>query len=77
MAHNDAPGLAYKRYLVTDDGVSPLAFPGRDGATVKANTYTHDEYGISAEDPGTTVACRTSGSARRAPWPRSSRRCLW
>jgi len=54
-AQADAPGLAYKRYLITEDGVSPLAFPGREGATVKVNTYTHDEHGISAEDPETTV----------------------
>ena len=54
-AQDDAPGLAYKRYLITDDGVSPLAFPGREGATVKVNTYTHDEHGITAEDAETTV----------------------
>jgi len=54
-AENDASGPAYTRYLTTEDGVSPLAFPGREGATVKVNTYTHDEHGISAEDPETTV----------------------
>jgi 2-oxoglutarate/2-oxoacid ferredoxin oxidoreductase subunit alpha len=51
----DEPDLAYQRYLVTDDGVSPLAFPGRDGAVVKANSYTHDEYGVTTEDPEMTV----------------------
>ena len=51
-----APGLAYKRYVATDDGVSPLAFPGRDGAVVKVNSYTHDEFGVTTEDPATTVA---------------------
>jgi 2-oxoglutarate ferredoxin oxidoreductase subunit alpha len=51
-----APGLAYKRYLVTDDGTSPLAFPGREGATVKVNSYTHDEFGVTTEDPETAVA---------------------
>jgi 2-oxoglutarate ferredoxin oxidoreductase subunit alpha len=50
------PGLAYKRYLVTDDGISPLAFPGREGATVKVNSYTHDEFGVTTEDPVTAVA---------------------
>jgi 2-oxoglutarate ferredoxin oxidoreductase subunit alpha len=50
------PDLAYKRYLITADGVSPLAFPGREGAVVKANSYTHDEAGITTEDPGTAVA---------------------
>jgi len=47
--------LAYKRYHITDDGVSALAFPGRAGAVVKANSYTHDEFGVTTEDPGMTV----------------------
>jgi 2-oxoglutarate ferredoxin oxidoreductase subunit alpha len=46
----------YLRYRITEDGVSPLAFPGRAGAIVKANTYTHDEAGMTTEDPGMTVA---------------------
>ncbi len=53
---DDDPDLAYKRYLITEDGVSPLAFPGREGAMVKANSYTHDEAGITTEEPATTVA---------------------
>jgi 2-oxoglutarate ferredoxin oxidoreductase subunit alpha len=52
---DDDADLAYKRYLITDDGISPLAFPGREGAIVKANSYTHDEYGVTSEDPGMTV----------------------
>jgi 2-oxoglutarate ferredoxin oxidoreductase subunit alpha len=52
----DEPDLAYKRYLVTGDGVSPLAFPGRDGAIVKVNSYTHDEWGVTTEAPDMTVA---------------------
>lgn len=53
---DDATDLAYKRYLITGDGVSPLAFPGREGAMVKVNSYTHDEAGITTEDPATTAA---------------------
>ncbi len=41
----------YKRYLSTDNGVSPLAFPGTEGATVKSDSYEHDEYGITTESP--------------------------
>jgi 2-oxoglutarate ferredoxin oxidoreductase subunit alpha len=41
----------YKRYLLTDSGVSPLTFPGRAGAVVKATSYEHDEYGITTEEP--------------------------
>ncbi len=45
--HNDGP---YKRYVATGDGISPMAFPGTKGATVKATSYEHDEYGITVED---------------------------
>ncbi len=45
---------AYKRYLITDDGISPLAFPGRSGAVVKGNSYAHDEWGVTTEDPDMT-----------------------
>lgn len=41
----------YKRYLVTEDGISPLAFPGTKNNIVKATSYEHDEYGITTEDP--------------------------
>jgi 2-oxoglutarate ferredoxin oxidoreductase subunit alpha len=41
----------YRRYLDTDDGISPLAFPGRQGAVVKATSYEHDQYGITTEEP--------------------------
>jgi 2-oxoglutarate ferredoxin oxidoreductase subunit alpha len=40
----------YKRYLDTQNGISPLAFPGNPGAMVKATSYEHDEYGITTED---------------------------
>jgi len=39
----------YRRYAQTEDGVSPLAFPG-GSAVVKANSYEHDEFGITTED---------------------------
>lgn len=39
----------YQRYLLTSDGVSPLAFPGQAGTVIKSNSYEHDEYGISTE----------------------------
>lgn len=40
----------FRRYQITEDGVSPLAFPGRRGAVVKATSYEHDERGITVED---------------------------
>jgi 2-oxoglutarate ferredoxin oxidoreductase subunit alpha len=42
----------YRRYAITESGVSPLAFPGAPGAIVKANSYGHDEDGITTEEPG-------------------------
>ncbi len=39
----------YKRYQITKNGISPLAFPGEKGIIVKANSYEHDEFGISSD----------------------------
>lgn len=40
----------YLRYKNTKEGISPLAFPGRKNATIKATSYEHDEFGISVEE---------------------------
>ncbi|MCX6716520.1 MAG: 2-oxoacid:acceptor oxidoreductase subunit alpha [Candidatus Taylorbacteria bacterium] len=40
----------YGRYEVTEDGISPLAFPGTPNAVVKITSYEHDEAGITAEE---------------------------
>jgi len=45
----------YLRYRQTESGISPLAFPGSAGAVVKANSYTHDESGITTEDAAETT----------------------
>jgi len=39
----------YKRYKITKNGISPLAFPGEKNAIIKANSYEHDEFGITIE----------------------------
>ncbi|NVM17572.1 MAG: 2-oxoacid:acceptor oxidoreductase subunit alpha [Candidatus Lokiarchaeota archaeon] len=39
----------YKRYLDTNDGVSPMLFPPSN-EVIKWNSYEHDEYGITTED---------------------------
>jgi len=41
----------YRRYEITEDGVSPLAFPGDPRAVVKVSSYEHDPYGITTEEP--------------------------
>ncbi|PIU99207.1 pyruvate ferredoxin oxidoreductase [Candidatus Wolfebacteria bacterium CG03_land_8_20_14_0_80_36_15] len=40
----------YLRYKNTKNGISPLAFPGQKEAIVKANSYEHDEFGLTVED---------------------------
>jgi len=46
----------YKRYLYTENGVSPLAFVPEKDAIIKVNSYEHDEFGITTEEPETTIA---------------------
>jgi len=48
-------GEDYKRYAFTEDGVSPLAFPGTSGAVVKVSSYEHDELGYTTEEPDEIV----------------------
>jgi 2-oxoglutarate ferredoxin oxidoreductase subunit alpha len=45
----------FKRYAVTENNISPLAFPAKANAIVKVNSYEHDEFGITTEDPLETV----------------------
>jgi len=46
----------YRRYLTTESGVSPLLWPPVQGATIKVNSYTHDEMGITSEEKTTIAA---------------------
>jgi len=39
----------FLRYRLTEDGVSPRAFPGTPGAVHAANSDEHDEYGYAVE----------------------------
>lgn len=41
---------SYKRYLETEDGVSPLLYPPSN-EICKWNSYEHDDLGISTEEP--------------------------
>ncbi|MCK4285542.1 MAG: 2-oxoacid:acceptor oxidoreductase subunit alpha [Candidatus Lokiarchaeota archaeon] len=42
-------GSDYKRYLDTDNGISPMLFPPSK-ETIKWNSYEHDEFGITTEN---------------------------
>lgn len=44
----------YKRYANSSTGVSPLTFVPNKDAIIKVNSYEHDEFGITTEDPQTT-----------------------
>ena len=46
----------YLRYKITEDGVSPLAFPGKKGVMVKATSYEHNEEGEATEDAEQVIA---------------------
>ena len=48
------PPEDYKSYKITVNGVSPAAVPGQ-GPIVRANSYEHDEYGLTIEDAATTI----------------------
>ena len=41
---------AYRRYRLTDEGISPLTFPGLTDALVKLDSDEHDEEGKITED---------------------------
>lgn len=40
----------YKRYQITDDGISPRLIPGTKGGYFIANSYEHEENSLSTED---------------------------
>ncbi len=48
----EKPPENYGRYQITDDGVSPMVFPGAPGAIVKASSYEHGEGGMTTEEAG-------------------------
>ena len=49
-------GDSYHRYAITENGISPIVFPGTSGAVVKVDSYEHDEDGITTEDPNMVKA---------------------
>ena len=65
----DAPYLwdkssTYKRYQLAENGVSALAFPPEKEAVIKINSYEHDEYGITTEDPGQAILMQNKRLAK-------------
>jgi 2-oxoglutarate ferredoxin oxidoreductase subunit alpha len=54
----------YKRYLNTDDGISPLLFPPSK-ELIKWDSYEHDEYGITTEEPETISRMQEKRSRKK------------
>jgi 2-oxoglutarate/2-oxoacid ferredoxin oxidoreductase subunit alpha len=52
----DNPSADYKRYELTDDGVSPYVRVGTEGGDFIATSYEHDEYGATTEEMDMKVA---------------------
>jgi 2-oxoglutarate/2-oxoacid ferredoxin oxidoreductase subunit alpha len=46
----------FRRYKVTEDGISPRAIPGRAKGTHVATSYEHDEFGFEREEEEIRVA---------------------
>jgi 2-oxoglutarate/2-oxoacid ferredoxin oxidoreductase subunit alpha len=51
-----AGALDYKRYRVTDSGVSPMAIPGAQGITYTADGLEHNEKGTPSSQPADHLA---------------------
>lgn len=49
------PGADYKRYELTEDGISPYVRVGTENGDFIATSYEHDEYGATTEDMGMKV----------------------
>ncbi len=60
----DAEG-PYKRYLITDSGVSPRALPGTPGQTHVVSSDEHDEDGVLISDEYTNHAKRRAMMEKR------------
>lgn len=68
-------GTPYRRYAITEDGISPRALPGTPGAVFTANSDEHDEEGLANEAAELRVRMhdkrlrKTALAARELPEP--------
>jgi len=54
----------YKRYEITDDGISPMIFPGVSDIIVKVNSYEHNEKGVTTENAKDVVVMQDKRFAK-------------
>lgn len=47
---------SYRRYAITDSGVSPRSIPGQPHGLQLTNSYEHDEFGFATEEADMTMA---------------------
>lgn len=47
---------SYRRYKITDSGISPRSIPGQPNGLQITNSYEHDEFGFATEDAAMTIA---------------------
>jgi 2-oxoglutarate ferredoxin oxidoreductase subunit alpha len=57
---------SFRRYLITEDGVSPRALPGTAGTVFQASTDEHDESGVIISDVATHPPTRRRMVDKRA-----------
>ena len=55
----------YRRYELTEDGISPRAIPGYGEEVVIANGNEHDEWGDITEDAGLTVKMQEKRAVKK------------
>lgn len=51
----DSPNKDYKRYELTEDGISPYVRVGTKDGDFIATSYEHDEFGGTSEDPSVKI----------------------
>jgi 2-oxoglutarate ferredoxin oxidoreductase subunit alpha len=61
LMHNSGE---YKRYLDTENGISPLLFPP-SRELIKWDSYEHDEKGITTEEPGMIARMQEKRNRKR------------
>lgn len=57
----------YRRYKITESGVSPRILLGTKGATFLANSNEHGEHGYTSIEPGTVVAMAEKRFRKQGP----------
>ena len=61
------PADEYRRYAMTDDGVSPMGLPGQDAGKYVATGISHDEFGHPAYTPDIVVPMQRKRWAKLEP----------